>query len=208
MDAGLGDFLRAGAAVYAAGYYHAAHDAWEERWLETDGEEADLLQGLIQLSAAVHHAQGGNWVGATGLAASGREYLAGGEALAEREGVNVDAVRDYLLALETDPESIERRSPVPLEVRGECVTLADLQFPATGIAARAIAEDRGDEVVEPAVDYAETDLDDEVVSSPFVTLVLDYLTAGGGGERGLILQRLEGHVGRRAQQESDVEGLF
>lgn len=205
MDPSLADHLRAGAAVYAAGGYHAAHDAWEERWLDADGAEAALLQGLIQLSAAVHHAGERNWDGVTGLAASARGYLADGETVAVAEGVNVGEARDYLRRLESDPEVVERRRPVALEVGGERVTLGDLRFPAAGVAARTIAEDRGDEVVARAVDYAEADLDEEVVSSPFVTLVLDYLT---GEERGVVVQRLEEHVGRREQRESDVEGLF
>ena len=41
--------LRAGAAIYNTGEFHAAHDAWEELWLDMDdGPDRDLLQGLIQ----------------------------------------------------------------------------------------------------------------------------------------------------------------
>jgi predicted metal-dependent hydrolase len=69
--------LRAGVAVYNAGQYHAAHDAWEDHWLDleqgTDDEQ--FLHGLIQFTAAVHHARTRNWSGATGLASSARDYL-------------------------------------------------------------------------------------------------------------------------------------
>ena len=66
------EHLRAGIAVYNAGEYHAAHDAWEDYWLDlergTDDER--LLHGLIQFTAAVHHAEERNWEGAVGLAES------------------------------------------------------------------------------------------------------------------------------------------
>ncbi len=40
----LRDQLRAGAAIYNDGYYHAAHDAWEARWLECeDGTDDERL---------------------------------------------------------------------------------------------------------------------------------------------------------------------
>ncbi|NIS31883.1 MAG: DUF309 domain-containing protein, partial [Actinobacteria bacterium] len=55
--------LRAGIAIYNAGGYHAAHDAWEDHWLELEAGTDDerFLHGLIQFTAAVHHAQGANW---------------------------------------------------------------------------------------------------------------------------------------------------
>jgi len=52
------DALRAGIAIHNAGHYHAAHDAWEDEWLELDdGSDERLLHGLIQFTAAIHHAR-------------------------------------------------------------------------------------------------------------------------------------------------------
>ena len=41
--------LRAGVAIYNDGYYHAAHDAWEERWLDL---EAVALESLLSIKRA------------------------------------------------------------------------------------------------------------------------------------------------------------
>jgi hypothetical protein len=71
--------LRAGVAIYNAGGYHAAHDAWEDRWLDLEAGTDDerFLHGLIQFTAAVHHGRHGNWAGLQGLAESGAGYLEG-----------------------------------------------------------------------------------------------------------------------------------
>jgi DUF309 family protein family protein len=49
------DYL-AGIDLYNAGEFHAAHDAWEERWLgEASFEEKLFLQAMIQSAVAFHH---------------------------------------------------------------------------------------------------------------------------------------------------------
>jgi hypothetical protein len=50
-----------------AGEFFAAHEAWESRWLESQEPEKTFLQGLIQLTAAFHHFQRNNPLGATRL---------------------------------------------------------------------------------------------------------------------------------------------
>jgi predicted metal-dependent hydrolase len=48
----------AGIDLYNAGEFHAAHDAWEERWMgEVGPEEKLFLQGLIQSAVIFHHLQ-------------------------------------------------------------------------------------------------------------------------------------------------------
>lgn len=48
----------AGIDLYNAGEYHAAHDAWEERWMGPVGPEEKLfLQAMIQSAVAFHHLQ-------------------------------------------------------------------------------------------------------------------------------------------------------
>ncbi|MGH9941645.1 MAG: DUF309 domain-containing protein [Pyrinomonadaceae bacterium] len=46
----------AGIDLYNAGEFHAAHDAWEDRWLDRAGPREKLfLQALIQSAVAFHH---------------------------------------------------------------------------------------------------------------------------------------------------------
>ena len=46
----------AGIDLYNAGEFHAAHDAWEERWMGPVGAQEKLfLQAMIQSAVAFHH---------------------------------------------------------------------------------------------------------------------------------------------------------
>ena len=46
----------AGIDLYNAGEFHAAHDAWEERWMGPVGPREKLfLQAMIQSAVAFHH---------------------------------------------------------------------------------------------------------------------------------------------------------
>lgn len=190
------DHLRAGTALFNAGHYLAAHEPWEERWLEDPrGERDDCVQGLVQAAAATYKARTGNWPGAVGLAESGAGYLAD----CDRE-----ALRAWLERLAADPELGERERPPPVRVDGAVVTVDDLEFPAAGIAAEALAETRGNETVERAVEYATADVEAGEETTPFVTLTLAYLRDDSPAVR----QRLADHVERREMREGDVEGLF
>ncbi|MCU4741088.1 DUF309 domain-containing protein [Halobacteria archaeon AArc-m2/3/4] len=202
------DPLRAGIAIYNDGYYHAAHDAWEARWLECESGTPDerLLHGLIQFTAAIYHAHNGNWEGATGLAESAGDYLAG--LPTEYRDVALEPVRTLLETLASDPEVVERRPPLPLEHEGTMPGLADLSLAATTIAAPILAEDLGfdEEPIERAIEYAKTDLEAGRDDSRFVSLVVDFVREAD--HRGIVYQRLTGHVERRTAKERDVEGLF
>ncbi|SFF87276.1 protein of unknown function [Halopelagius inordinatus] len=208
--------LRVGAAVFNAGDHHAAHDAWESRWLELDDGTPDerLLHGLIQYTAAVHHARNRNWSGATGLATSAREYL---DALdAGYRGVNVDAVRRYLERLAGDPEFAERARPRPLRIDGRVVRADDLSFEDVADAARLVAEeyDAYDEsVLERAVEYATEEVrEDEPgvgggrAGTRYVAFLFDFV--GDRENRDILYDRLFAHVERERARERDVSGLF
>lgn len=202
MDAAL----RAGIAVYNAGRYHAAHDAWEDEWLGLeDGADERLLHGLIQFTAAVHHARGRNWAGAVGLCESAREYLAG--LPADYRGVNVDAVRSYLAALERDPERVERAAPPKLTYEGRALALADLDAPAGVEAAVVLAEHAGYDaaVFERGAAYAREGLQDGELNE-FGVLLCDFVTESD--RRAVVATRLRQHVRRRQRREDDVAGLF
>lgn len=209
--------LRAGIAIFNAGGYHTAHDAWEDHWLELDSGSDDELffHGLIQYTAAVYHARNRNWAGATGLAESAGEYL---EPLPPTYcSVNVAEIRLYLATLATDPEFVERRQPLALTHEGRVLVPADLGFEATAVAAACIGEKHGNEaLIEQAVAFARADIEKEgrenrdpnrgETGSPFVPLVFDYVREPAN--RGIITERLGQHVERRVAEKSGVEGLF
>ena len=47
-----------GIDLYNVGEFHAAHDAWEERWMGEVGRDEKLfLQAMIQSAVAFHHLQ-------------------------------------------------------------------------------------------------------------------------------------------------------
>jgi len=198
--------LRAGLAVYNAGEYHAAHDAWEERWLDLEDGTPDerLLHGLIQYTAAVHHATNRNWAGAVGLAESGGAYLA--EIPADYRGVDVERAREYLELLAADPERIERAPPWPLTIDGEVVSVAELSAAELGIAAATVAEDCGfDEAVcQRAAERITADTADR--ESRIRALLEDFV--GSAESRGIVFDRLREHVEREDARDRDVEGLF
>lgn len=51
--------LEEGRALFNAGRYFEAHEAWERAWLVETGNIKVLLQGLIQIAAGLLKAEGG-----------------------------------------------------------------------------------------------------------------------------------------------------
>lgn len=175
--------LRAGIAIYNAGYYHAAHDAWEEYWMGVpEGSDRDFLQGLIQFTAAVYHTTTENWIGARKLATKAQTYLDGlGE---EYREVDLQPIRQHLRALERDSERVGRAPPPRIEHGGAVIDFEALGFDATAVAATVLAEEWGyDEgVFGRAAEYAARDIDDGNETSPFVALLFDFVREGGRSE--------------------------
>ncbi|MFB6075032.1 MAG: DUF309 domain-containing protein [Haloarculaceae archaeon] len=199
--------LRSGVAIYDEGRYHAAHDAWEDHWLdlETGTEDERLLHGLIQFTAVAHHAYEGNWSGAAGLAESAGEYLA--DLPADYRGVNLDDVRPFLAAVARDPEHVER-VPLPrLSHEGTVLGYEDLDFAATAVAAAVLAEENGHDAdaVERAIEYAREEIETEG-GGTFTGLVFSVVRERE--RRAVVAQRLVEHVERRRAREDDVSGLF
>jgi DUF309 family protein family protein len=87
----------AGIDLYNAGEFHAAHDAWEERWMgPVDAAEKLFLQAMIQSAVAFHHLQ----IGRPGAAR--QMYLAAKEKFArlnQRVFMSLDLV-DYQAQLD------------------------------------------------------------------------------------------------------------
>ena len=199
--------LRAGIAVYNAGATHAAHDAWEDVWLDlTEGSDDErLLHGLIQFTAAVYHAQHRNWSGTVGLCESGIGYL--NELPSTYRGVDIAVATDYLQALINDPERIERAGPPALTYKGRPLSAADLELDAITIAASVIGEDfdQYDEaVIDAAADYARAEVNGG--QTRFIGLLTTFVDESS--HREIVYDRLTRAVERRQRKERDVSGLF
>ena len=66
----------AGAAHFDRGEFFEAHEEWEALWHDTRGEPKDFVQGLIQVTSAMHQLKTGNMRGARQLHDSSAELLA------------------------------------------------------------------------------------------------------------------------------------
>jgi Domain of unknown function (DUF309). len=226
------DRLRAGAALYNAGHRHAAHDCWEDHWLDLRDTVADddgpdppatvrtatpddevpvpsvaaderLLHGLIQFTAAVHHHENGNRAGTRGLAEGVTNYL--GPLPADYRDCSLTPLREWAATLVAG-DGARPEGPPPLRHEGTAVDLADLRFEAAALAAPVVAEATGfdPDPVAAGAEYAREAVA-ESGTSRFVTLVLDFVT---DRERGIAHQRLSSLVARRRRRDRDVDGLF
>ena len=113
----------AGIDLYNAGEFHAAHDAWEERWMgEVGPREKLFLQAMIQSAVAFHHLD----IGRPGAAR--QMYLRAKEKFA-RLGCSVfmsldlaeyqaqlDAALSWLLSV-PDPRQVPMPAIVPPKIR-------------------------------------------------------------------------------------------
>ncbi|NMC21754.1 MAG: DUF309 domain-containing protein [Thermogutta sp.] len=66
-----------GIAAFNRGEYFEAHEIWESVWLAAEGPLREFLQGLIQVSVALHHLSRGNLRGARSLIERAEAHLAG-----------------------------------------------------------------------------------------------------------------------------------
>ena len=86
----------AGIDLYNAGEFHAAHDAWEERWRDDCGPREKLfLQALIQSAVVFHHVEIGRRGAARRMYRMALEKF---ERLGAARYMSLD-VRDYLAQL-------------------------------------------------------------------------------------------------------------
>jgi Domain of unknown function (DUF309) len=113
----------AGIDLYNAGEFHAAHDAWEERWMgEVGPKEKLFLQAMIQSAVAFHHLD----IGRPGAAR--QMYLRAKEKFARlkvRTFMSLD-LEDYQAQLDTalswllsasDPRELPRPEITPPKIR-------------------------------------------------------------------------------------------
>lgn len=86
----------AGIDLYNAGEFHAAHDAWEERWRDDCGPQEKLfLQALIQSAVIFHHIEIGRRGAARRMYGMAREKF---ERLGLERFMSLD-VREYVEGL-------------------------------------------------------------------------------------------------------------
>lgn len=102
-----------GLRCYKSGEFFLAHEHWEGIWLQCEEPEKTFLQALIQITAAFHHFQRKNFVGAASLLRGALRRL---DAFpATFGGVEVEdlraSVRTWLLALEQKVTSPQ--PPIP-----------------------------------------------------------------------------------------------
>ena len=87
----------AGIDLYNAGEFHAAHDAWEERWRDDCGAREKLfLQALIQSAVVFHHIEIGRRGAARRMYSMAKEKFA---RLGAERFMSLD-LRDYLTQLD------------------------------------------------------------------------------------------------------------
>jgi predicted metal-dependent hydrolase len=87
----------AGIDLYNEGEFHAAHDAWEERWRDDCGAGEKLfLQALIQSAVVFHHIEIGRRGAARRMYGMAKEKFA---RLGARRFMSLD-IEDYLAQLD------------------------------------------------------------------------------------------------------------
>jgi hypothetical protein len=104
--AGAHGMLERGAQLFDAGAYWDAHEVWESRWrVSEDADERLLLQGLIQIAAALHKLIADAPLPAARLFSKGIAKLAS----RSRTTPALDAFRQAVAAYEARPGSV----PIP-----------------------------------------------------------------------------------------------
>ena len=69
--------FHSGLALFNAGDYFEAHEAWEELWHSLTGEPKRFMQGLIQCAVTLEHVRRGNPRGVVTVFASAQTRLKG-----------------------------------------------------------------------------------------------------------------------------------
>ena len=105
--------LAEGLRRYDAGEFFAAHESWEIVWLAAFEPDKTFLQGLIQVTAAFHHVQRENYIGAERLLSAALRKLEPYPPTYARLSVALlrDDIRDTLQALRSGQLPLELSPP-------------------------------------------------------------------------------------------------
>ena len=108
-----------GIELFNAGRFFECHEAWEEVWKRSQGDEKLFYQGLIQAAVAILHAERGNREGARSLC--NRAMVKLDPLPAEHRGLAIaelrDAVRDFV-AKATAADCVQLPAPPRLRRSG------------------------------------------------------------------------------------------
>lgn len=90
----VSEYFDEGIDLFNEGRFFECHEAWEEVWKRSAGEEKLFYQGIIQAAVAILHAQRGNLTGAESLygkASAKLDHLP-----SEHMGIALGELRDAL----------------------------------------------------------------------------------------------------------------
>lgn len=98
-----GELLRA-VEEFNRGEWYQCHETLEELWVGSEGELRRFYQGLLQISAALHHWKNGNFSGAVSLLEKGADCLRHVRAVCQQVDASrlltaADSFRAELIAL-------------------------------------------------------------------------------------------------------------
>jgi uncharacterized protein len=94
MRKSAADYFEEGIALFNDGRFFECHEAWEEIWKRSTGDEKLFYQGIIQAAVAILHAQRGNLIGAASLYAKASAKL--DHLPSEHMGIALGELRDAL----------------------------------------------------------------------------------------------------------------
>src|SRR5580692_1542937 len=83
-----------GIELFNAGKFFECHEAWEQVWNHSSGDEKLFYQGIIQAAVAILHAQRGNLTGAASMYAKASAKL--DHLPSEHMGLALGELRDAL----------------------------------------------------------------------------------------------------------------
>ena len=75
MDPQIAQALQEGITLFNSHKFFEAHEIWEEKWIDSEGDERHLLQGLIQAAAGFYKLQVGMPQGTIKLLAKATGHL-------------------------------------------------------------------------------------------------------------------------------------
>ena len=108
------DFFEEGINLFNDGKFFECHEAWEEVWKRSSGDEKLFYQAIIQAAVAILHAQRGNLTGAASLYSKASAKL--DHLPSEHMGIALGELRDAVKEF-VDAAVSGRPLPIPPQLR-------------------------------------------------------------------------------------------
>ena len=138
--------FREGIALFNAEEFFEAHEALEDVWRESTGNDRQFFQGLVQVAVGLHHYSTGNKVGAQSVLARALENLRGYPS--HYSGIRLDSVRKDVARW---PYALAQNHPAPPIPKIE-VTDARLAAPLNHIATKPASAQQSTSAGVPMLD--------------------------------------------------------